>query len=125
MILRLTLILVIICSLSCSKQDMNCSHNTEFCNFIDSKDYTGAANMMNIFLTSVDSNQSEKAKIESLENWLKCKSCITNIDGSCVSCLWSNPPQSYIEIKVSENGQIVKKKVYVLMSKVPIGRIND
>jgi hypothetical protein len=125
MIFRLTFVFLLFSLLSCSKQDTSCSYNTEFCNFIDSKDYTGAANIMNVFLTSIDSNQSDKTKIEFLEKWLKCQPCIKSVEGSCVSCYWSYPAQSYIDIKVSESGQIVKKKVWISMSKTPYGRIND
>jgi hypothetical protein len=122
MIVRITFIFLLICSLSCSKQDITCSYNTEFCNFVNSKDYIGAANVMNKFLTLIDSNKSDKSKIEYLEKWLKCKPCVSSIEGICVSCAWSNPPISYIEVKIIENGQTVEKKVVVLMSTLPNGR---
>lgn len=125
MIFRLTLVFLLFSLLSCSKQDTSCSYNTEFCNFVNSKDNDGAANVMNIFLSSIDSNESDKAKIEYLEKWLKCKPCVMSIEVSCVSCMFSLPPQSGITIKVSENGQIVRKLVYVVMSKTPRSYIVD
>lgn len=125
MIFRLTLVFLLFSLLSCSKQDTSCSYNTEFCNFINSKDNDGATIVMNNFLTSIDTNQSDKAKIEYLEKWLKCKPCISSIENVCVSCAWSYPPLSYMDIKIIENGQNVKKEVIVSMSKTPQGRIKD
>ncbi|MBL7789703.1 MAG: hypothetical protein JNL75_07765 [Chitinophagales bacterium] len=125
MIKRLTLYLFLISLIACGKEEDNCSYSSEFCNSIEYADYATASTYMNNFLVTLDANLSDEAKINLLENWLKCKPCVRLIENPCISCMFSNPPQSYIEINVLVKGQIVKNTIYILMSKTPIGRISE
>jgi hypothetical protein len=102
--------------MNCNKTDISCPDDDEFCALIDAENYGKALDIIDKFVSLFDKNLTENEKLEKIEVWLKCKSCISNAEILCNSCILTYPPQSEIKIWFKINGEVKIKILDVLMS---------
>jgi hypothetical protein len=99
----------------CNKDDVNCSYNTEFCSFISSEEYNETGTYIDKYLSGLKTNLSDEDKLQKLKDWLECKSCVEIVEILCVSCIYTNPPQSELRVTFIVNGQKIEKILDIIM----------
>lgn len=97
------------------KDDVLCSRNNEFCDFINSEEYNKTGALIDKYLSGLKINLSDEEKLEKLSVWLDCKSCVGNAEILCVSCIYTNPPQSELRVSFIVNGQQAVKILDIIM----------
>jgi hypothetical protein len=117
---KVTVFLVIICSLiigltSCKKDDLKCANESEFCAFVSSKQYNQTGSFINQYLSKLNNELTETEKLERLKDWLKCKSCVANVEILCNSCIYTYPAQSELKIWFTVDGQQSEKCLDIIM----------
>jgi hypothetical protein len=110
-----TIIFLAITISSCKKEDIKCSNDKEFCDFIDKEQYNETGSIIDTYLNGQKKNLNESEKLEQLRTWLNCKSCVTKTELLCNSCIYTNPPQSEIKVWFTVNGQEVVKVLDIIM----------
>jgi hypothetical protein len=125
MIIRISIISYFLVLFGCSKTNTVCSDNEVFCNAVASQNFKEAGRIMNSFMSKLDPNLNDDQQIDQLNEWLRCKSCVVKIKGSCTSCLRTYPPTSVVIIDLNINGLITEKAIYVTMHKTPIGYFTE
>lgn len=111
-ILLLTTILT-----SCKKDNVKCSDDTEFCAFVNKEEYNNTGSIIDKYLSRQKESLSDNEKLEQLRDWLKCKSCVSNAEILCNSCIYTNPAQSELKVLFIVNGQQVEKVLDIIMDK--------
>jgi hypothetical protein len=111
-ILLLTTILT-----SCKKDNVKCTGDTEFCASVNKEEYNNTGAIIDKYLSGQKESLSDNEKLEQLRDWLKCKSCVSNAEILCNSCIYTNPAQSELIVLFIVNGQQVEKVLDVIMSK--------
>lgn len=99
----------------CNQDEIECSKNNEFCAFISSEEYSNTGTLINNYLGGLETSLSDEEKLERLRNWLKCKSCVANVEILCNSCIRTNPPQSELKLWLIVNGQQKEKILDIIM----------
>ena len=107
------------CELFHHNDPLICTLDAAFCNPLLQDDKNKVGIPVDAFLGSLPSNLSEQEIIDQLLEWIICKSCVASIDFSCVSCLYSMPPQSRIGFSITKIGQTQSLALDVLMSEQP------
>lgn len=110
-----TILFLTITISSCKKEDIKCSNDKEFCDFIDKGQYNETGSIIDTYLNGQKKNLNESEKLEQLRTWLNCKSCVTRTELLCNSCILTNPPQSEIKVWFTVNGQEVVKVLDIIM----------
>ena len=91
----------------------------EFCSAVQKEAYQSLLPLTDRFLTQLSGNLSDVEKLEKLNDWLSQNTCIVHTEVSCVSCMFSLPPQSRVLVTFSNNGQSAHKVLDILMSDPP------
>lgn len=112
-----TLILLTLVLTSCKKENVKCSDDTEFCSLIDKEEYNNTGSIIDKYLSGQKKKLSDSEKLEQLRDWLKCKSCVSNAEILCNSCIYTNPAQSELKVSFIVNGQKVEKCLDIVMDK--------
>jgi hypothetical protein len=75
------------------------------------------APVLNAFLETIDDSLSDEQKIEQVVNWINSTNCGINAEILCVSCIYTNPPQSEITIHfLTTNGGSQSVVMDIVMS---------
>lgn len=115
--LTLSVILLTVFVLSgCEKTSLKCTDDQEFCAVVSAGEYDRTGPIINKYLSGQDKQMSGKDKLAALADWLNCKSCISQVEILCNSCIYTNPPQSELRILFSTAGQNTEKILDILMS---------
>lgn len=103
--IKLLLLIILISGtfINCNKSEINCSDDFDFCASINADNYDKATDICDKFVTLFDKNLTDNEKLDKIQAWLKCKSCISNAEILCNSCIRTNPPQSEIKIWYENN----------------------
>lgn len=81
----------------CSKSNVNCLGSYEFCYYINTLQFESSKEVVNDFLSDLDSEDSNELLQEIVE-WLQCKPCVTRAEIGCNSCIYTLPAQSHIMV---------------------------
>jgi hypothetical protein len=114
-LLFLTVFFLAFIQSACDKGDVRCTDEKEFCAFINSEEYDKTGELIDKYLSGLESNLSEEEQLDKLNDWLECKSCVESAEILCVSCIYTNPPQSEISVSFVVNGQQTVKTLDVIM----------
>jgi hypothetical protein len=98
------LLLLLVC-FECDKERNQEANKEEFCLYLHSENRNKTLPVINDYLKGLKSSWSEEQKIQALTEWLKSCPCVLNASISCVSCIYTDPPQSEINISFQENGK--------------------
>jgi hypothetical protein len=110
-----TILFWVIAISSCKKDDIKCTDDKEFCDFIDKEEYNNIGSLIDKYLVGQRPDINEGEKLEQLLVWLNCKSCVSRSELLCNSCIYTNPPQSEIKVWFTVNGKEVIKVLDVTM----------
>lgn len=110
-----TILFLTIAISSCEKDDIKCSNDRVFCEFINKKEYNATGAIIDKYLSGQKKNVNEGENLEKLRAWLNCKSCVISTDLLCNSCIYTNPPQSEIKVWFTVKGQEVVKVLDIIM----------
>lgn len=111
---------------SCEKEETPHLSDTEFCSSLLEGDYDQLTPVLNHFFENQNQNDSEEQKMKRLANWLREKSCISNVEVLCVSCIQTNPLLSEIQVHISTGGKTVTKKLDIIMEfPLKLGAIHE
>src|SRR5690606_31795153 len=100
----------------CEKTSLKCTDDREFCAFISAGEYDRPGPIINKYLSKQPTKISGGDQLAALADWLNCKSCISQVEILCNSCIYTNPPQSELKILFSTAGQNTEKILDILMS---------
>lgn len=100
---------------SCNKDEITCSNGEIFCYYVNKEEFNKTGPTIDNFLKDLKKKLSDEEKLERLVDWLKCKSCVSNAEILCVSCIKTNPPQSEIKVWFIINGQIKTQILDIIM----------
>lgn len=114
-ILVLLFVIMAIGLSSCSKDDIDMA---DFCEYVNTQEFEKTELNINDFLND-QKGRTEEESMDALKQWLEGQSCVSTIGRSCVSCMKSFPPQSFVEVKFISDGAIVNKIVYISMTDPP------
>ncbi len=89
--------------------------DTEFCTFIEKAEYNNTASIIDKYLSGQKKNLSDNEKLEQLRDWLKYKSCVSDAEILCISCIQTDPPQSELKVLFTVDGQHVEKVLDIIM----------
>lgn len=121
-----TIILFSILLTGCKKETAKGSDDTEFCALVSAEEFNKTSIAINKYLTGFNNNYSETKKIELFIDWIKAKSCVTNVKTLCVSCIDTNPSQSEIRVTFLVNGKSIEKTLDIIMDKpLRFGNFHD
>ncbi|MEO9021959.1 MAG: hypothetical protein ABI290_07485 [Ginsengibacter sp.] len=121
-----TIFLFVIVLTGCKKEIVEGSNDIEFCGFVSAEEYNKSSTAIDKYLTGLDNNLSETKKLGLFRDWLKAKSCVTNAEILCVSCIDTNPPQSEIRVTFLVNGKSIEKTLDIIMDKpLRFGNFHD
>lgn len=113
---KFTLILVLFFAFSGCNKETPCFNNEQFCSYIEVQDFSGSESIINNYLSDLKSNKPDE-NLNKLADWLRCKSCVENVEISCNSCIETSPPQSELTIVFNSKNQQVTKTLDVIMDK--------
>jgi len=110
-----TILFLTIMQTGCKKDDVKCSDDSEFCAFISSEEYNKTGVLIDKYLSGLKTNLSDEERLTKLKDWLECNSCVDNVEISCVSCIYTNPPKSALIVSFILNGQQTEKTLFIIM----------
>ena len=110
-----TILMFAIVLTGCKKEAVECSNDKEFCAFIIAKEYNKTSAAIDKYLASLNKDLSGIEKLELFRDWLACKSCVTNAEILCNSCIDTNPPQSELRVSFLIQGQEIEKTLDITM----------
>lgn len=99
---------------ACTTDDISPSKEKEFCSSVQNENWEETISIMNNHLQSFRSN--DDSALERFEFWLNNLDCVTNATILCNSCMFSEPPQSAIQLILSARGQDIEMTMHILMS---------
>ena len=114
-LLLLTFFFIGIVQVGCNKEDVNCSNEAEFCTLINSEEYIETGDYIDKYLSGLKTNLSDEDKLLKLKEWLECKSCVENVEISCIACIETNPPKSALTISFNLNDNQTIKTLFIIM----------
>jgi len=81
--------------------------NSLFCQYVTEEDFKSTEPLINDFLKKIEPNLGDKEKLEKLCEWLEKYDCILDVDLFCVSCIYTLPAHSEMDVTFStDNGSI-------------------
>lgn len=101
---------------ACNKDNIRCTKETEFCKFITAEEFKQTGPLINSFVKRLEFNLSDQEKLEKLNEWLKCKKCVSNAIVLCNSCIQTGIAQSELKIWFNVKGQQIEKILDISMS---------
>lgn len=84
---------------SCSKEEITVDQEQLFCEFVAKEEYNNLLPLINNYLSNLDNNNTDKARLEQLAIWLKSKSCVSDAEVECNMCVYSLPPQGHLRVQ--------------------------
>ncbi len=99
----------------CKKDVAVCLDENAFCSYVNSEHFDSTRTVMNDFLKTINKNKNSDEKLEALNAWLACKSCVSKAEIFCNSCIKTNPPQSELRVHFLANGKDIELTLDVLM----------
>ena len=121
-----TIFLFAIVLTGCKKETVEEPNDIEFCGFVSAEEFNKTSTAIDKYLSGLNNNFSETKKLELFIDWLKAKSCVTNAEILCVSCIDTNPPQSEIRVTFLVNGKTIEKTLDIIMDKrLRFGNFHD
>lgn len=100
---------------SCKKEDVKCVDDAEFCSLVGQSELDKTIPIIDKYLATQNKSLSDDEKLEQLRDWLKCKSCISDTEILCNSCIYTYPPQSELKVSFIINEQRVEKSLDIIM----------
>ncbi len=100
---------------ACNKDNIRCTHESEFCGFISAEEFDKTGPLTDTFLKRLNNSLTDQEKLERLSDWLKCKRCVENAAILCNACIETFPAQSEIKVRFLINGQPKEKTLDILM----------
>lgn len=102
---------------ACDNEDIPCSYNAQFCSAVSVGDMQEAGKYINDFLSRLPEENNDPEIIELLENWLNCKVCVESVEVFCVSCMYSNPPQSSVKFSLRSHTENPHWRLDIVMGR--------
>jgi hypothetical protein len=100
---------------NCKKEANVCPESDTFCAYVSEQMFDSTGPIIDQFLGKLNQNTSDEEKLESLRNWLACMSCVDNVEILCVSCIYTNPPQSELKVVFIVDDQEIELILDILM----------
>ncbi|ASB50050.1 hypothetical protein [Alkalitalea saponilacus] len=110
-----TIFFLTIIHTGCTKDDVKCSDDFEFCAHINSEEYHKTGVYIDKYLNSLDANLNDEEGLNKLKDWLECNSCVENVEIFCVSCIKTYPPKSELIVLFNVNDQQTEKTLFIIM----------
>jgi hypothetical protein len=101
--------------MSCKKDGAICSGNKKFCTYIEQEDYQNAGSIIDKYLNKQKKSLSDSEKLKHLRDWLNCKSCVSNAEVFCNSCIYTLPAQSELNVTFLVKGKQVDKALIIII----------
>lgn len=95
---------------ACNKDNIRCTHESEFCEFISKEEFNKTGPLIDTFLKRLNNSLTDQEKLERLNEWLKCKRCVENAEILCNSCIQTGPEQSELKVWFNVQGTQIEKK---------------
>jgi hypothetical protein len=115
--MRFLIPLLLLLMFACHNEDIPCSYNAQFCSAVSVGDIQVAGKYINDFLSRLPEERSDPEIIQLLENWLNCKVCVESAEVFCVSCMYSNPPQSRVNISLRSHPENLHWRLNIVMGR--------
>ena len=113
----LTLGLLLFCTSitfwACKKDRISRSDDKAVCEHVENQNFDETKTVMNNHLQKFKKND-DKA-LEKFETWLNSISCVNEAKILCNSCMYSNPPQSSMQVFFDSQNEQVEMIMHVLM----------
>ena len=88
---------------ACHKEEVPCLDDAQFCALIAEQNFAGAGPLVDGYLATLREG-NEHEKLERLKDWLGCKSCVSQVEITCWSCVYSIPSFSELKIDFALDG---------------------
>lgn len=110
-----TFLTVSLLLVNCKKDANLCFEEDTFCAYVNDQMFDSTGQIIDQFLERLNKNASYEEKLEHLINWLACMSCVDNVEILCVSCIYTNPPQSELKVVFIVDDQAIELILDILM----------
>jgi hypothetical protein len=111
----ISLFICLIFILSCKKENIHRSLESQFCESISGIDFDDLVQTINKYLKNQNEKFTDEEKINDLKNWLIKTECLTKAQVLCISCIKTNPPMSEIRIGFTVKGKTIEKTFDIKM----------
>jgi hypothetical protein len=89
---------------------------SEFCTHLGIEDFNSIQPIINQYLKGQNHQLAGEERLNQLNHWLMSKSCVDSSKVRCVSCIYTNPPQSELRLWYNANGAHTSKIIDILMA---------
>lgn len=113
----IVLILVALVVISCDKEGIGCDHR-RFCASINARDFDAAGLVVGGLLSHLNDQQDE-AVLDQVDQWLRCKPCVLDVEIICRSCVYTLPTISELRVVFESNGQPIVQTMDIVMDNPP------